>query len=151
MKSERLSVVWRRVNHELGTWKGSYSTCTRVSFKYHWVFEKMRSCDQTTCFLKPLPLVTSDSILSLLVALVRISTPPSTAERVSVGCANGSTLYEMIFPVVGFEEDPVTTSRFAETTQLELIVWSGSAEATSIVMLWGFPSVRSGMSGVRST
>jgi len=93
----------------------------------------------------------SDSILSFLVALVVISTPPSTAERESIVRANGSTLRETISPVVGSEEDPVTTCRFAEIIQLELIAWSGSAEATSIVISWGFPSVRSGTKGVRST
>jgi hypothetical protein len=45
----------------------------------------------------------------------------------------------------------VTICRFAETIQLELIAWSDSAEATSTVMLWGFPSARSGTKGVRST
>ena len=95
--------------------------------------------------------MTSDSILSFLDAWVVISTPPSTVDRVSVDCANGSTLYEVIFPVVGSEEDPVTTCRFAETIQLALTAWSGSAETTSTVMLWGFPSARSGMKGVRST
>lgn len=95
--------------------------------------------------------MTSDSTLSLLVALVVISTPPSTEQRVSVDFANGSAQYEVIFPVVGFEEDPVITCRFAETIQLSLIVWSGSAEATSTVMLWYFPSASSGMKGVRST
>jgi len=121
-----------------------------VSFEYHWVFEKARSCDQTTRFFEPPPLITSDSILSFLDALMAISTPPSTADRVSIDCANGSTLYEVISPVVGFQEDPVTTCRFAETIQLELTAWSGSAETTSIVMLWGFPSARSGTKGVRS-
>lgn len=53
--------------------------------------------------------MTSDSILSFLVVLMLISTPPSTAERESVDCANGSTLYAVIFPEVGSEEDPVTT------------------------------------------
>ena len=151
MRSEQLSVVQQDVSHELSIAKETNSTCTRVSFRYHWVLEKARSCDQATRFFEPSPLMTSDSILSFLVALVVISTPPSTVEKESVVCANGSTLYEVIPPVVGFEEDPVTTCRFAETIQLELIVWSGSAEATSIVILWGFPSVRSGMKGVRST
>ena len=95
--------------------------------------------------------MTSDSILSLLVALVIISTPPSTVERASVDRTNGSALYDVIFPVVGLVEGPVITCRFAEIIQLELIMWSGSAEATSIVMLWGFPSARSGTKGVRST
>ena len=95
--------------------------------------------------------MTSDSILSFLDALVVISTPPSMAERLLVDCVNGSALYEVIFPVVGFEEDPVTTCRFPETIQLVLTAWSGSAEATSIVMLCGFPSARSGTKGVRST
>jgi hypothetical protein len=95
--------------------------------------------------------MTSDSILSFLVALVAIPTPPPTAERESVDCANGSTLYKVIFSVASFEEDPVIACRSAETIQLELIAWSGLAEATSIVMLWGFPSVRSGIKGVRST
>jgi len=80
-----------------------------------------------------------------------ISTSPSTVDRVSVDCANGSALYDVIFPVVGFEEDPVTTCRFAETIQLEFTVWSGSMETTSTVTLWGFPSTRSGTKGVRST
>lgn len=53
--------------------------------------------------------MTSDSILSFLVALVVISTPSSSENRVSVDCANGSTLYEVISPVVGSKEDPVTT------------------------------------------
>lgn len=95
--------------------------------------------------------MTSDSILSFPIALVVISTPPSTVEKESVVWVYGSTLYEVIFPVVGPEEDPVTTWRSAETIQLELIAWSGSAEATSIIMLWDFPSARSGMEGVRST
>ena len=151
MRSERPSVVQRSFSYELNIAKRSYSTCVRVSFRYHWVFEKARSCDQTTFFFKPPPLMTSDSIRSFLVALVVIFTPPSTAESESVVCANGSTSYEVIFPVVGREEDPITTWRFAETIQLELIVWSGSAEATSTVMLWDFPSVRSGTKGVRST
>ena len=94
--------------------------------------------------------MTSDSILSFLDALMAISTPPSTADRASADCANGSTLYVVIFPVVGFEEDPVTTCRFAETIQLELTAWSDSAETTSIVTLWGFASARSGTKGVRS-
>jgi len=136
-----------RVRH----WEEKRSTCTRVSFRYRWVFEKARSWDQTTCFFEPPPLITSDSILSFLDALVVISTPPSTVDSVSVDCANGSTLYDMTFPTVGFEEDPVTTCRFAETTQLELTAWSGSAETTSTVKLWGFPSTRSGTKGVRST
>lgn len=136
-----------RVRH----WEEKRGTCTRVSFRYRWVFEKARSWDQTTCFFEPLPLMTSDSILSFLDALIVISTPPSTADRVSVDCANGSTLYEMISPVVGLGEDPVTTCRFAETTQLELTAWSGSAETTSTVTLWDFPSVSSGAKGVRST
>ena len=94
--------------------------------------------------------MTSDSILSFLDALVVISTPPSMADRASVDWANGSTLYEVILPVVGFEEGPVATCRFAETIQLELTAWSGSAETTSTVTLWGFPSARSGTKGVRS-
>ena len=97
--------------------------------------EKARSCDQTTRFVEPLPQTTSDSILSFLTASVAISTPPSTADMVFVDHANGSALYEVIFPVVGSGEDPVITWRFAETIQLELVVWSGSAEATSIVIL----------------
>jgi hypothetical protein len=64
-----------------------------------------------------------------------ISTPPSTEERVLVALANGSTSYEVILPVVGSGEDPVTTWRFAERIQSELVAWSGSAEATSIVTL----------------
>ena len=92
-----------------------------------------------------------DSTLSFLVAVVIISTPPSTAKRESVDCTKGSTLYEVISPVVGFDEDPVTTWRFPEIIQFELIAWSGSAEARSIVMLWNSPSTKSGTKGVRST
>lgn len=67
----------------------------------------------------------SDSILSFLVTSAVIFTPPSAIAKESVACANGSTSYEVILPVVGSEEDPVTTWRFVETTQLESIVWSG--------------------------
>lgn len=152
MKSGQFSVVRRNVSHGFRHYKEKqrylYESIVRIPLG---VGEK-RSChDQTTRFFEPLPLMTSDSILSFLVALVVTSTPPSTAERESAVCANGSTLRETISSVVGSEEDPVTTCRFAEIIQLELIAWSGSAEATSIVMSWGFPSVRSGTKGVRST
>lgn len=81
----------------------------RASFENHWVVEKARSWDQATSCFEPLPQMSSDSILSFLVALVAISTPPSSVKREFVDCANGSTLYEVIFPVVGSEEGPVIT------------------------------------------
>ena len=53
--------------------------------------EEVRSCDQTTRFLEPLP-QTSDSILSLFDTLAVISTQPSVVGEVSVYCADGSTM-----------------------------------------------------------
>lgn len=65
---------------------------------------------------------------------VVISTPPSTIAKESVVHAYGSTSCEVILPVVGSEEYPVTTWRVAET-QLESVIRSGSPGAISTVTL----------------
>jgi hypothetical protein len=55
-----------------------------------------------------------------------------------------------MFPMVGFLLGSVTTCRRPDTYQFLWIASSASAEATSRVNVWGFPSVRRGRKGVRS-
>lgn len=65
--------------------------------------------------------------------------------------AKGSVLYDMMEPVVGFDEESLMTWMFPLRYQLLRIVRLVSADATSNVMICAFPSARMGRNGVRST
>lgn len=69
---------------------------------------------------------------------------------VVVDTAKGSALYVVILPVVRLAEESVTTCNRPETNQFCKIVWSASAEATSMVKLCDSPSVNKGMKGETS-
>jgi hypothetical protein len=88
-------------------------------------------------------------ILRLAVTVMLMSPFAPTLSAVLVR-ANDSALYDVIFPVVGFEDASVTTWSAPETNQFCRMVLSASADATSIVNRCDFPSVRRGTNGVRS-
>lgn len=92
----------------------------------------------------------SDSIRIFRVAFTVKSTPEDVDEPEVEVVANAGAECKVILPVVAFSDEAKTTWRFAVTYQFWLMVWSCSAEMTSMVILCGFPSVNMGTNGVRS-
>lgn len=119
--------------------------------RYVCILLYFRSCDHTTCFDWPLPLIISASICIFLVAVtVTLTSPFEPIFPLTLEVAKGWALYEVILPVVCLDEASVMTCKRPETNQFWLIAWSFSADATSIVRLCGFPSTRRGIKGDRS-